>query len=269
MSEKPTPPLAALPAKPISDDPWGELKAFTPARIALGRSGAGMPTREVLKISLAHALARDAVHRPLDTDGLEARLSASGWHPVRVSSRAGKRDIYLARPDLGRRLHPADAEKLGDLAEARRPPEIVFVIGDGLSPLAVDRYAPALLDATRPLLSAGTDAPVVIAEQARVALGDEVAEIFGARLVAVLIGERPGLSSHDSLGVYLTYAPRIGTADSKRNCISNIRAEGLAIPAAAAKLAWFLSNALARGMTGVELKDESGAAERLPVDHQR
>lgn len=258
MTDKPN-----LPQHPTADwltidDPWVGLRAFTPARIALGRSGSSMPTREVLKISLAHAMARDAVHRPLDAEGLERRLAASGWNHIRVSSRAGNRGSYLVRPDLGRRLDPASAKRLQDFINARRPPELVFVVGDGLSPLAVDRYAVALLDATRTLLGAATEVPVVIAEQARVALGDEVAESLGARLVAVVIGERPGLSSQDSLGVYLTYAPRIGTPDSRRNCISNIRAEGLVIPAAAAKLAWFITTALSRGMTGVSLKDESG-----------
>ena len=265
MSDEKLPPQGASGSDLSIADGWTGLKRYTPARIALGRSGASMPTREVLNISLSHALARDAVHQPLDAAGLDAKLAASGWDHLHVASRAGDRSTYLVRPDLARRLDAASVESLRAKVEAKRPPDIVFVIGDGLSPLAVDRYAAELLDATRPLLPIGQDAPVVIAEQARVALGDEVAEIFGARLVVVLIGERPGLSSHDSLGIYLTHAPRIGTPDSARNCISNVRAKGLVIPAAASKLAWFIKAALDRGVTGVALKDESSAPDALPL----
>lgn len=247
--------MSAADTPPVTADSWSEWRAVTPARLALGRAGAGMPTDETLRFGWAHAMARDAIHAALDVDRLEAGLRADGWDVVRVHSRAEDRAAYLRRPDHGRQLAPPDAARLRDDA---RPAEVCVVIGDGLSSLAVERHARPLLAALRPLLPAATVfAPVVIASQARVALADEAGEIFGARLSVMLIGERPGLSSPDSLGIYLTHGPRRGRHDAERNCISNVRPEGLAYGVAAFKLAWLMREAMRRGVTGVVLKDES------------
>lgn len=240
---------------PVTADNWSDWRAATPARLALGRAGAGMPTDETLRFGWAHAMARDAIHAALDVDRLEAGLRADGWDVARVRSRAEDRATYLRRPDFGRQLAQEDAARLRDEAS---PADVCVVVGDGLSSLAVERHARPLLAALRPLLPCDLRfAPVVIASQARVALGDETGEIFGARLSVMLIGERPGLSSPDSLGVYLTYAPRRGRHDAERNCISNVRPEGLAYSVAAGKLAWLMREALRRGVTGIGLKDES------------
>ncbi|MDH6593951.1 ethanolamine ammonia-lyase small subunit [Variovorax sp. TBS-050B] len=243
----------------VTPNPWAPWRAATPARLALGRAGAGMPTDETLRFGWAHAMARDAIHAALDVDALQAALRAQAWEVARVRSRAEDRTTYLRRPDLGRQLEPADAERLR--AAAHGPCDVCLVIGDGLSSLAVARHAAPLLAALRPLLPPDTRfAPVVIATQARVALADEVGELFGAALSVMLIGERPGLSSPDSLGIYLTHSPRRGRHDAERNCISNVRPEGLPCDAAAFRLAWLMREALRRGLTGVALKDESDRA---------
>jgi ethanolamine ammonia-lyase small subunit len=245
----------------VQRDPWQALRLLTPARIALGRVGVSLPTDEVLRFGLAHAQARDAVQRPFDARSLAARLEADGWATLGVASRAATREHYLLRPDLGRRLDEASAARLDALAAGGATAELVFVAADGLSSLAAERHAPALLAALRPLLPRGRRiGPVVIARQARVALGDEIGERLGASLVVVLIGERPGLSSPDSLGLYLTHAPRVGRVDAERNCISNVRAEGLAPPRAAARLAWLVVESMRRGLSGVQLKEASASA---------
>jgi ethanolamine ammonia-lyase small subunit len=244
---------------PVTRSPWADWRQATPARLALGRAGAGMPTDEVLRFGWAHAMARDAIHAPLDVDALQAVLAGAGWPIARARSRAPDRASYLRRPDLGRQLDAEDAARLA--AAAGRPADICIVIGDGLSSLAVARHAPPLLAALRPRLAPELAlTPLVIATQARVALADEVAEAFGARLSVMLIGERPGLSSPDSLGIYLTHAPRRGRNDAERNCISNVRPAGLAYPVAAFRLAWLVHEALRRGLSGVALKDDSDAA---------
>ena len=244
---------------PVTRSPWADWRSATPARLALGRAGAGMPTDEVLRFGWAHAMARDAIHAALDADALEATLRAEGWEVLQARSRAPDRATYLRRPDLGRQLDPDDAAALR--ARASPPVDLAIVIGDGLSSLAVARHALPLLSALRPQLPASVRlAPLVIATQARVALADEIGEALGTRLVAMLIGERPGLSSPDSLGIYITHAPRRGRSDAERNCISNVRPEGLPCEAAAFKLAWFVREALRRGLTGVALKDESASA---------
>lgn len=249
---------------PITPNPWQEWRAATPARLALGRAGAGMPTDETLRFGWAHAMARDAIHAALDAEKLEAALRADGWAVERVHSRAPDRTTYLRRPDLGRQLGEPDAARLR--ADALDIPggancDVCVVIGDGLSSLAVERHAAPLLAALRPHLPPDTRfAPVVIASQARVALADEAAEVFGAALSVMLIGERPGLSSPDSLGIYLTHTPRRGRHDAERNCISNVRPEGLGYAVAAFKLAWLMREALRRGATGIALKDESDLA---------
>lgn len=239
------------------------LGSLTPARVALGRTGASLTTEEVLRFQLAHAEARDAVHVPLDSEALVARIAALDCSVVRVATLATRRDVYLRRPDLGRGLEAESAERLDKLRCEGF--DIAVVVADGLSSRAVTNHAAPLLSGLIPKFAdAGlTLAPVVLAEGARVALGDEIAERLGARSVLVLIGERPGLSSPDSLGAYLTYAPRRGVTDAERNCVSNIRAGGLDVEAASSKLAWLLMKALTAGMSGVQLKDESGAGGLL------
>lgn len=247
------------PQPPAPADPgfWTELRRFTPARIGLGRSGVALPTHEVLAFGWAHARARDAVHRPLAVEALEADLRAAGFDVCQVHSAAPDRATYLRRPDLGRELDARHRATLQGMAA----PDIAFIVGDGLSSLAVQRHATPLLVALRERLgSTFSCSPVVVAQQARVALGDDVGEQLRARLAVVLIGERPGLGSPDSLGVYLTHAPRCGRHDAERNCISNVRPEGLQVGAAAHKVAWHIAQALQRGLTGVGLKDESDLA---------
>jgi ethanolamine ammonia-lyase small subunit len=232
------------------------LSTLTPARVALGRTGASLTTEEVLRLQLAHAAARDTVHVPLNGDDLAAAIRGLGCDVIRVSTPATRPDLFLRRPDLGRRLEPESAERVD---KRRNASDVAIVAADGLSSRAVINNVVPLLSRLIPKFAdAGlTLAPVVIAEGVRVALGDEIAERLGARLVIVLIGERPGLSSPDSLGAYLTYAPRPGLTDAGRNCVSNIRAGGLDVEAAASKLAWLVRKALAAGMSGVQLKDDS------------
>jgi ethanolamine ammonia-lyase small subunit len=240
-------------------DPWAALRAHTPARIALGRTGASLPTAEVLRFAAAHAQARDAVHQALEIDTLTAALQADGWAVHTVASAAVDRPTYLRRPDLGRRLSPTSAKSLQALsAAAPSPPDLALVLADGLSAAAAQQHGVALLAHLRAVLAGAlTMSPVFVATQARVALGDEVGELTAARAVLVLLGERPGLSSPDSLGAYLTFAPRVGRSDAERNCVSNIRPAGLAPELAAARLAWLVREALRLRLTGVGLKDNS------------
>ncbi|OSZ65759.1 ethanolamine ammonia-lyase subunit EutC [Hydrogenophaga sp. IBVHS2] len=251
--------LPELPPDPpdTGDDPWAHLRRYTPARIGLGRSGVSATTREVLAFSLAHAQARDAIHLPLDSDALVAEVQAQGWPDVRVlRSRARSRHEYLLRPDLGRRLDEADAQALQPSDAA---PDLVLVVGDGLSPLGIQRHAPALLAALREALDPGLRlGPLVLVREARVAVGDEVGERLRAGMVAMLVGERPGLSSPDSVGIYLTHAPRVGCSDAQRNCISNVRPAGQDPVTAARRLAWLVAEGRRLGLTGVGLKDHSG-----------
>ena len=240
-----------------SPDPWAALRAHTLARIALGRTGASLPTAEWLRFAEAHALARDAVHTPLDVAALVAALRHHGVEPAVVASAAPDRATYLRRPDLGRRLDAASAAAL-----TPGPGGLAVVLADGLSARATQAHALPLLLALRGHLEAAGDAlgTVAVATQARVALGDEIGERVQAGAVLVLIGERPGLSSPDSLGAYLTWAPRRGRRDAERNCVSNIRPEGQPPAQAAARLAWLLGAARRLGATGVALKDESNVA---------
>lgn len=245
-------------------DPWVDLRAHTAARLALGRSGSSLPTAEVLRFGLAHAQARDAVQRELDTAALATRLQAQGRQALQVASAARDRKEFLLRPDQGRRLSAASRRVLDDLygpagKTAPRPaPDLVLVVADGLSAPAIDRNAlPMLAALDRQAPADWRVGPVVIATQARVALGDEIGQAMGAALVAMLIGERPGLSSPDSLGIYLTWQPRVGCSDAQRNCISNIRPEGLDYDAAAHRFWWLSREARQLGLTGVRLKDRS------------
>ncbi|SAK48762.1 ethanolamine ammonia-lyase small subunit [Caballeronia temeraria] len=241
----------------VSANPWEALRRFTDARIALGRAGSSVPTAPLLAFNLAHAQARDAVHRPLDVASLLHELDSKRFACASVCSAAASRDVYLRRPDLGRMLSDESAARL-DTHE--KDADLVFVIADGLSSNAASMHAIPLIEKTMARLDGWRIGPVVVATQARVALGDGIGSILKARIVAVLIGERPGLSSPASLGVYVTYDPVQGRSDAERNCISNVRPEGLAYDAAAFKLAYLLNEARARKLTGVGLKDDSATA---------
>jgi ethanolamine ammonia-lyase small subunit len=241
----------------LEKNPWNALRQFTNARIALGRAGSSLPTAPLLAFNLSHAQARDAVHHPLDADAMHQQLHAQGFASVDVHSAAPDREHYLRRPDLGRRL--SEASRAALMHCPARPSDVVFVIGDGLSAFAASRQAIPLLQAVCPKLGDWKIGPVVVARQARVALGDEIGELLDARIVVMLIGERPGLSSPDSLGIYVTYAPKVGCSDAQRNCISNVRPEGLDYPLAAHKLHYLLTQARRLGLTGVGLKDDSDA----------
>ena len=251
--------LPELPPISPEPDPWAGLKSFTAARIALGRTGTSVPLREALAFKLAHAHARDAVYSGLDEEKLLTEIAALPMPVCQVSSQAPTRQEYLQRPDLGRQLNEASKATLTE--QAADGCDLAIVLADGLSATAINDHALPLLRLLLPELRAAGFrlGPVVLAEQARVALGDEVGSLLNARLVLVLIGERPGLSAPDSLGAYFTYAPRPGLTDEARNCVSNIRPEGLNYPAAAAKLSWLLREAFRRQLSGVGLKDQADA----------
>jgi len=244
-----------------SPDPWTALRRLTPARIALGRAGVSLPTSAHLAFQLAHARARDAVHDMLDCDALAERIAVLGLRTLQLRSAAADRAIYLQRPDLGRRLDDASRQLLSRRGAGRKSAaaDLALVVADGLSALATERNAVRLLEAIQPYVrrEGWSTTPVAIVAQGRVAIGDEIGALLGAKAVAILIGERPGLSSPDSLGVYLTFDPKPGRTDAERNCISNIRKGGLAPASAARTLAYLVREALARKFTGVELKDES------------
>lgn len=245
-------------APPPSRNPlFGSLRDATQARIGLGRAGSAVPTAPLLDFQLAHGKARDAVHTPLDTAILAEQLGDRQF--IEVSSRASDRQTFLKRPDLGKRLSPESESALTASAC-----DAVFVIADGLSAEAVHRHAVPMLDHTMKRLRDWSFGPIVAARQSRVALGDTIGEKLGAAMVVMLIGERPGLSSADSLGVYLTWAPRVGRRDSERNCISNIRPPGgQSYEKASHLLAWLMTEARRRELTGVALKDESGSPDRI------
>jgi ethanolamine ammonia-lyase small subunit len=246
------------PASPVDENPWDALRRYTNARIALGRAGSSLPTAPLLAFELSHAQARDAVHQPLDTAALHGALRAAGFDTLDAASAAPDRDHYLRRPDLGRTLGDESAAALAVHAKTlKEAPDVVFVVADGLSAYAAARHATPFLAALRPFLTGWNVGPTVVATQARVALGDGIGELLRARIVVVLIGERPGLSSPDSLGIYLTWAPRIGRSDAERNCISNVRPEGLAYAPAAFRLHYLLDKARSLKLTGVGLKDDS------------
>ena len=239
-----------------------DLRDLTPARVALGRAGASLPTRALLEFTLDHARARDAVHAAFDAPALIAALGDLGLEAFGVRSRAGSRGDYLRRPDLGRKLDQASRPLLASRSSGVC--QLAIVIGDGLSPTAVHAHAVELVRHLVLQLAANEIkiGGVAVASGARVALGDEIGAMLGARMVVTLIGERPGLSAPDSLGAYLTFAPRIGLTDAERNCVSNIHGAGLSYDEAAHKIAWLIRHGLARGVTGIALKDESG--DRTP-----
>jgi ethanolamine ammonia-lyase small subunit len=240
---------------------WRDLRRFTPARVALGRVGNGLPTGAHLDFQAAHAAARDAVHACLDIPALQAKLGRAGLAATEVRSACPDRQTYLRRPDLGRLLQHA-----GGLQPA--PGRLAILLCDGLSATAVQRHAPPLLAHLAGRL-AGEMAylgPVAIATQGRVALGDALGESVGAEAVLVLIGERPGLTAPDSLGAYLTWQPRQGRTDAERNCVSNIRPDGLAPVPAADKLLWLIGRMRSLQLTGVALKDEQPAPGPAELD---
>jgi ethanolamine ammonia-lyase small subunit len=243
------------PGRSLSD-----LRDLTPARVGLGRSGASLPTRALLDFTLDHARARDAVHAAFDVAAVMSGLNDLGLAAFEVASCAQDRKQYLRRPDLGRKLDPASKHLLAS-RKADGPCRLAIVIGDGLSPSAVHAHAVELVRNLMPRLAAdGIEiGQAVVASGARVALGDEIGAAFAAQMVVMLIGERPGLSASDSLGAYLTFAPRPGLTDAERNCVSNIHRAGLGYDEAAFRIAWLVREGLARKMSGVALKDESGA----------
>jgi ethanolamine ammonia-lyase small subunit len=235
----------------MTKDLWQRMRQATPARIGLGRAGAGLPTAQMLEFQFAHARARDAVHRPLDVARLGQELAP--LQTLRAASNAPDRDTYLRRPDLGRQLAQ-------DLPSPAEPHDVAFVIADGLSADAVQTHAAPVLRACAARLSGLSIAPVTIVQQGRVAIGDQIGQQMNARAVVVLIGERPGLTVADSLGAYLTFAPKPGLPDSLRNCVSNIHAQGgLGHDLAADRITWLLREALRLGLSGTGLKENSDA----------
>ncbi|VVN88210.1 Ethanolamine ammonia-lyase light chain [Pseudomonas fluorescens] len=248
--------------KPPTDNqnPWLELRRLTPARIALGRAGTSMPTAAQLDFQYAHAQARDAVHLPFDHAGLGTQLAERGRDSLLLHSAAIDRNSYLQRPDLGRRLSVDSAQKLREHAQANPGGiDLAVVVADGLSALAVHRHTlPFLARMEEQTQAEGWSlSPVILVEQGRVAVADEIGELLGARMVVILIGERPGLSSPDSLGLYFTYQPKIGLTDAYRNCISNVRLEGLSYGMAAHRLLYLMREACRRQLSGVNLKDDA------------
>jgi ethanolamine ammonia-lyase small subunit len=239
---------------------WPQLRTYTPARVGLGKTGVSLPTARHLEFQLAHSLARDAVYTRLEADALAAALAARGHPVLRVHSAAADRATYLRRPDLGRALDAASRSAL----EAVRAPSagIVFAVADGLSATAVNFYAVDTIVATLSEAHARdrATARIVLVEQGRVAIGDEIGEILGAEIVVVLIGERPGLSAHDSMGAYVTWSPRAGTADAARNCISNVRDEGLPFSEAGQQIAALVAAARLHRCTGIALSSALAAS---------
>jgi ethanolamine ammonia-lyase small subunit len=253
--------------KPDIGESWQQ---YTPARVSLGRAGPAIPMREQLRFQLDHALARDAVHAQLDVtamlQGLHQRqMKYLALRSAVVSDAGDDRQLYLRRPDLGRILHPESRETLLQYsAGAVKDPDVVFVIADGLSALAVERHAIPLLDETTRLFSPEqwSIGPVCVVSQGRVAIGDEIGDLLHAKLSILLIGERPGLSAPDSLGVYITWNPRPGTTDAQRNCISNIRHEGLSYIDSAQRIAFYMEAAKRLQATGIALKENTSLPEK-------
>jgi ethanolamine ammonia-lyase small subunit len=252
---------------PVTTDPWQSLRSTTAARIALGRAGGSLPTREWLDFKSAHAAARDAVHNSFNAESVAAQIVNLGLDVIAVETAATDRSTYLQRPDFGRRLSEASRQKLEQVSPANSATDLVIVVSDGLSALAVERHAPPLLAALIQKLK--TDywelAPIVVARFGRVALQDEVGELLGAQIALMLIGERPGLGSPDSLGAYLVFAPRIGNTDANRNCVSNVRPEGLTYESAAETLHYLLSESRRKRLSGVQLKDQRVLEANAPL----
>lgn len=251
----------------VSPDPWDGLRGFTDARIALGRSGVSLPLRESLAFRLDHARARDAVHAPFQVEALLRELEEGGLAGLELRSAVADRSEYLTRPDRGRRLDQASHELLA--AHAAKGFDVCLVVSDGLSSRAVhENAAPFLRGFARAAADAGLSlSPVCVVRNGRVAVADEIGQLLEARLSVILIGERPGLSSPNSLGVYLTWNPRPGTTDEARNCISNVRPQGLPVREGVRKLAYLVEEALRMRGSGVGLKDRM-RADYLPFGRE-
>jgi ethanolamine ammonia-lyase small subunit len=241
-----------------TSDPWTNLRRYTAARIALGRAGVSLPTSEHLTFQMHHARAIDAVYAEMDIDRLRAELVADGVASIVLDTQAGNRERYLQRPDYGRRLSPASRDELQHANAGSNNADVVIAIVDGLSAMAVNRHAVPVVAALKQRLakSGHTLGAVPIVQRGRVALQDEIGAIMGARVVVSLIGERPGLGSPDSLGAYLVFGPRAGNTDANRNCVSNIRPEGLGYEAAADAIYWLIAESIRRKISGVPLKDD-------------
>jgi ethanolamine ammonia-lyase small subunit len=248
-------------------DPWQNLKQFTPARIALGHTGISLPTKASLEFQLAHALARDAVNIPLDFENLEHRLNKQGYQCLMLQTQAGNQRMYLQRPDLGRMLSQSTLESLQNTPQINT--DAVVVVADGLSSEAIEHHAEPFLKILLPELYAKGFSlpPVCLVKHGRVAIGDAIAEHYAARLCIVLIGERPGLSSPDSMGIYFTYQARPGiSTDAGRNCISNIHQNGLGYGQALKKLLYLINESDKLELSGINLKDDTTDAA---LDGQR
>lgn len=239
-------------------DQWETLKQFTDARIAIGRAGCSIPTRALLDFQLSHAQAKDAVFQSLNVELLAEQLQQLGLNPIHVKSQAEHKELYLKRPDLGRLLCSHSVEQLQKIKTDQQHYDVCIVIGDGLSARAIEENALPFIQALiQPFAEQEWSvAPIAIATGSRVALGDKIAEIFKARMLIMLIGERPGLSSPDSMGLYYTWEAHSDCLDSQRNCISNIRPAGLSIPIATQRLLALMHNSKQLGRSGVDLKDE-------------
>lgn len=245
-------------------DPWESLRAHTPARIALGHAGHGLPTAELLAFQLAHAAARDAIHTPWDVTAL--RRSLSEIPTVIAATEVPDRPTYLRRPDLGRRLAPASRAALQSLPRC----DVVLVVSNGLSSFALEQHGASLIRAIWESWRDMNRGPVVLVPDARVAVSDDVGEALGAKLAVIAIGERPGLSATDSVGLYLTLGPLRGNTDERRNCLSNVRTpHGLGVGEATARLRWLMDEALRRGLSGVALKEEAPEGLLSVVDGER
>ena len=250
---------------------WSHLRRFTDARIGLGRAGGSIPTKELLAFQMDHANARDAVHIPLDQEALLAELP-NRYGRLLLSSQAINRVTYLQRPDLGRRLSNESAQRIHEYnADSRESMRIAFVIVDGLSSTAVQRHAADMTNLLCQKIAERQEelAPICVVEQGRVAIGDEIGELLDVDCLVLMIGERPGLSSPDSLGIYYTFKPRVGLQDSNRNCISNIRPGGLSFDEARDKLFWLMDESKKIQQSGVMLKDESENREEVIADRDQ
>ena len=252
------------------DNPWGSLRRYTDARIGLGRTGISQTTQAQLAFQLAHAQARDAVNIPIDFENIQQQLSEAALPSITLHSKATDRQVYLQRPDLGRQLNLASRAMLKKQIQTGLVYDATIVVADGLSSTAVQQHSAEVtaLIAEHLTQSGLSYGPVCLAQQARVAVGDEIAEIVGSRLLILLIGERPGLSSPDSLGIYYTYKPKVGLTDASRNCISNIRPQGLQIQAAVSRLMWLIKESERLDYSGVRLKDRTNIENDL-LEKQR
>ena len=248
------------------EDAWHTLKRFTCARIALGSAGMSLPSKAHLEFQLAHALARDAVNIPLDFRQMEQALANQGLQTISLKSRAESHRVYLQRPDKGRLLNPDSVARIEHaVIEQPLPPDLALIIADGLSSKAIENHAALFIEQLIPRLyeKGYTVSPICLVEHGRVAIGDPISELFSARMTAVMIGERPGLSSPDSMGIYFTYQAQSGKTDAERNCISNIHRNGLSYQQAVEKLLFLVCAADRLKLSGIHLKDETPADPNL------